>query len=170
MFWYPLDIRCVRNRIGVTSYRDAQSFRRDNRKLQVVKLDAEVFHYGWVRPPQLMQQKRKNFAAAYQGASAAEAQFATETRRFDYGSLKKLPRFTGAHPAVMKEWIGRFDWKDQLDYQGRSTIRHKQDRLRDRIHTALEQKLLAGRPLFGFHNYKIVSGNSSGTAHHRMRW
>ena len=156
--WYPLEIRCVRNRIGVTAYRDAQSFRRDGRRLQVVQLAAEVFHYGWVRPPRVMQQKRQEFTAADQGTRAAAAQFDGEPHCFDYGSLQKLPRFTETHPAVMRDWIARFNWKDQLDYQGRSPIRHKQDRWLARLHTTIEQKLLGGRPLFGFHNYKIVAG------------
>ncbi|MDD5675540.1 MAG: hypothetical protein PHC61_15325 [Chitinivibrionales bacterium] len=107
--WYPLEIRLVRNGQGVASYKDAQSFRINGRKLRVAALDVCVNHYGWVRPPDRMQRKRRSFTAAYQGQKAAGEQFSGQSRRFDYGPLNKIHRFTAAHPAVMREWIGRFD-------------------------------------------------------------
>ncbi|MDW7682302.1 MAG: hypothetical protein SCK70_17190, partial [bacterium] len=68
--WYPHEIRIIRNRPDICSWQSAQSFRRfdyfDNprqesghHKLRVAAVDAEIYHYGWVRPPQLMQNKRR---------------------------------------------------------------------------------------------------------------
>ncbi|NOZ61993.1 MAG: hypothetical protein GXO74_09965, partial [Calditrichaeota bacterium] len=64
--WYPFEIRIIRNRPDIYSWQSAQSFRRfdyyDNprqpeghHKLKVALVDAEIYHYGWVRPPHLMQ-------------------------------------------------------------------------------------------------------------------
>lgn len=65
--WYPWEIRIVRNKKDIHSWKSAQSFRRipnfdginyrmkeGTYKLGVKKLDAYIYHYGWVRPPKLM--------------------------------------------------------------------------------------------------------------------
>ncbi|NLP03097.1 MAG: hypothetical protein GX089_11420 [Fibrobacter sp.] len=56
----------------------------------------------------------------------------------------------------MKPWIARMDWKDQLQYTGKSPVRHKHDRLKYRILTFLEQKVFGGRQLGGFKNYILL--------------
>lgn len=61
-FAYPREIRIVRNRPDIHSWRDAQSFRvipdfngvdydveEGTRKLRCILLDALIFHYGWSR-------------------------------------------------------------------------------------------------------------------------
>ncbi len=53
--WYSKEIRVIRNNKMIRSYRDAQGFRRDNRKLHVKLIDAYIYHYGWVRNPIAMQ-------------------------------------------------------------------------------------------------------------------
>ena len=66
--WYPHEIRIVRNVPKIHSYQSAQSFRyfdvyehprqeNNTRKLKVAMVKARIFHYGWVRPPHLMQNK-----------------------------------------------------------------------------------------------------------------
>jgi hypothetical protein len=154
--WYPCEIRIVRNGIGVHSYKDAQSFRIDDRKLRVARVDAEVYHYGWVRPPHLMQRKRREFRAAYAGAEAARIQFEQAPPRFDYGPLNRLPVFDGTPPESMRAWVESLDWQDQLDYRGVSTTRHKHDRAKYRFLSFIEQRILGGRRLGGFRNYVVV--------------
>ncbi len=154
--WYPREIRVVRNRIGVRSYRDAQSFRIGERKLQVASVDAEVFHYGWVRPPYLMQKKRVEFSGAYIGVKAAQEKFRDAPADFDYGALGRLRVYKGSHPAVMGPRISQHDWKDSLNMGKRSAVRHKHDRFKYRLLTFLEQKVLGGMQLGGFRNYKLV--------------
>ena len=57
--WYAHEVRVVRAVPSVKSFRDAQGFRiRNNEPLRVLPVDATVHHYGWVKPPQVMQDKR----------------------------------------------------------------------------------------------------------------
>lgn len=143
--WYPREIRIVRNKIGIRSVRDAQSFRRaDGRKLTVAPARGRIFHYGCVRPPYLMQSKQKSFSAVYHGQQAAEKHFAKEPDAFDYGAMNRLPRFSKTHPSVMQSRIAMLDWQDQLrdsDPKGLVCNRkpHKHERLKNRIITGIEQ-------------------------------
>jgi hypothetical protein len=156
--WYPREIRIVRNGIGVRSWVDAQSFRINGRKLNVVPLDADVFHYGWVRPPALMQNKNREMERAYRGDAETQRLFGEAPPRFDYGPLTKLTLFRGSHPAVMREWIAKMNWKEQLDYAGTSKARFNHDRLKYRLLTLLEQKVLGGRQIGGFKNFVVLKG------------
>ena len=56
--WYRKEIRVIRNHRGIISWRSAQSFRVDGRKIRVVDSGCRMFHYGWVRPPEVMTEKR----------------------------------------------------------------------------------------------------------------
>jgi hypothetical protein len=167
--WYPKEIRIVRNDPQIHSWRDAQSFRRipdfDGKdykqkegtfKLNVAEVDAEIFHYGWVRPPQYMQSKRKAFSTAYRGAQSAQKEFSTEDNLFDYGDLTKLKVYEDSHPAILKNWIERFDWQQHL-YPNRTPSRkHKHDRFKYRLLTFIEQTFLNGNLIGGFKNYKLL--------------
>jgi hypothetical protein len=119
-------------------------------------VDAEVCHYGWVRPPRVMQRKRAEFTAAYVGRAAAEERHRHAPPAFDYGPLNRLPRFHGTHPAALRAWVAAMDWREQLDYAGVSKARHKHDRLKYRLVTFIEQHLLGGRQLGGFRNYRLL--------------
>lgn len=170
--WYPYEIRLIRNHPDIHSYIDAQSFRRiphfdytdyrqkeGTHKLHVVLLDAEVYHYGWVRPPAYMQQKSKSFHAIYRGDQDAREAYAKRADTFDYGNLSLYKRFEGTHPAVMTEWISRFDWQDQLQYHKGPPLKRplmKHERLKYRILTWIEQNLLGGRQLFAYSNWHLL--------------
>lgn len=78
--WYRQEIRIVRNDPEIHSWVSAQSFRRipefdglnyrvkeGTHKLKVAWVDAFVYHYGWVRPPHLMQKKRKSLDTIHKG-------------------------------------------------------------------------------------------------------
>ena len=79
---------------------------------------------------------------------------------FEYGPLGKMTRFKGTHPAVMKEWMAKLDWQDQLDYgkklrlKWRDPITHEKPK--DRILTFIENKLLGGHKLFGWRNWNQI--------------
>src|SRR3954464_14246390 len=55
--WYDKEIRIIRNDKKINAYKDAQGFRAGSRKLNVKAIDAEIFHYGWVKSPQQMKRK-----------------------------------------------------------------------------------------------------------------
>jgi glycosyltransferase involved in cell wall biosynthesis len=148
--WYPREIRIIRNRCGIESWGDAQSFRKAGEKISVAKVNAEIFHYGWVRPPEMMQIKKRYFVRFWGERDDSE------NTMFDYGSLEKIPRYTDTFPAVMKNWIAQMNWNDQLQYKGKSKNKNKHERFKYRFLTFIEQKLLGGRQLGGFKNYKLI--------------
>ncbi|MCH7783406.1 glycosyltransferase family 2 protein, partial [candidate division KSB1 bacterium] len=59
--WYRQEIRIIRNKKGIKSYKDAQGFRINDKKLHVKLIDAYIYHYGWVKSPEMQQQKRRYF-------------------------------------------------------------------------------------------------------------
>ena len=142
----------IRGGVGIESWETAQSFRLNGEKLKVARVDADIFHYGWVRPPRLMFSKQMEFITTHKGQAHAREELG-EVPGFDYGSLERLTRYTDPPPAVMKEWIDKFDWQDQLQYEGEPRVRHKHDRLKYRFLTFVEQKLMGGRQLGGFKNW-----------------
>ncbi|MEP6950099.1 MAG: glycosyltransferase family 2 protein [Ginsengibacter sp.] len=169
--WYPREIRIIRNDAEIHSWRDAQSFRRmpefdgvdyykkDNTfKLSVVELDAYIFHYGFVRPPNLMQMKRKNHNTNYAGQVSTDQMFKNEGDLFDYGDLSKIKKYKGTHPMVMENFIKKFNWKHQLRYTSNpgKTKLQKHETLKYSLLTLIEQTFLNGRLLFGFRNYNRV--------------
>jgi hypothetical protein len=170
--WYNHEIRIVRNRKDIHSWESAQSFRRipdfdgvsyrqkkGTFKLKVAKVDASIYHYGWVRPPHLMQKKRKAFITIHKGETEAASIFKTEKEFFDYGDMNKFPVHKESHPVVMKERIEKFNWADQL-FSGKPkksiSIRHKHDKLKYRLLTFVEQHLLKGEQILSFKNYILT--------------
>ncbi|HRH99545.1 MAG TPA: hypothetical protein PK006_00715 [Saprospiraceae bacterium] len=165
--WYKYDIRIIKNRTDIHSWKDAQSFRRipnfdgmdyyrtqNTYPLKVKLIDAEVYHYGWVRPPRMMQIKSDTMSSFYHSGHRKE-----EFLIFDYGNLSKLERFEGTHPKVMDSFIAKMDWKSQLHYEpnympSRKPLKH--EKLKYRILSWIENKLLKGRMIFGYKNWKII--------------
>jgi len=166
--WYANEIRIIRNDPEIHSWESAQSFRRipnfdgisyrqkeGTYKLKVARVDAYIYHYGWVRPPHYMQSKRKAMEVIHRGQRQAEVRFSQENAKFDYGDLSLLTVFNGAHPAVMWERMRLFNWADQLNYGRNPANRPKHERLKYRILTFIEQHLLGGRQIFSFRNYRL---------------
>jgi hypothetical protein len=173
--WYKHEIRIVRNLPDVHSWESAQSFRRipnfDGRsyrqqagtyKLKVAKVPAYIYHYGWVRPPDLMQRKKISLDTIHKGGERVAQLYQNRPDAFDYGPLGRAAKFGGSHPAVMKDWIAKFDWSHQLNYTSRAKVRgqerHKHDSPRVRLLTFFEQKILGGREIGGFGNYELLQG------------
>lgn len=165
--WYPNEIRIVRNLPKIHSYQSAQSFRwfdyydfprqeKGTRKLKVAKVDAYIFHYGWVRPPYLMQNKCVAFHSIHWGKKRVEEVYSQLPPYFDYGPMDKLGVFEGSHPAVMKDMIARFDWADKLQPSGKPNKGrrpHKHEKPRVRFLTVIEK--ITG-PIGTFKNYKLL--------------
>ncbi|MFC1725651.1 glycosyltransferase family 2 protein, partial [candidate division KSB1 bacterium] len=111
--WYRHEIRVIRNKIAVESFKDAQGFRINNRKLNVKPLDAHVFHYGWVRPPKTMQKKVKYFHSLWHSDKWIEKQVGQENE-YDYSHMDSLEPFKETHPEVMLERVNNSAYK--FDY------------------------------------------------------
>jgi hypothetical protein len=109
--WYRKEIRMIRNDKSIQSYKDAQGFRKLGKKLTVVPVEATVYHYGWVRPPALMQKKYEAVKKYYSGETNESPAF-----EFDYEqSFDVLSKFEGTHPEVMKKRIETKNWEIRID-------------------------------------------------------
>ena len=114
--WYRNEIRIIRKNAEFFSYRDAQGFRKvGDEKLKVKKLDAEIYHYGWVRPPVTMMDKKRNFGNYWGGDRVTEAFNKENSGAFDYSQIDALEIFKGIHPMVMKDRIAKMNWKFDYD-------------------------------------------------------
>jgi len=172
--WYRKEIRIVKNNPEIHSWESAQSFRRipdfdginyrqqeNTFKLKVAEVAAQIYHYGWVRPPIVMQNKIKAFSMNHKGRESVEQQIRDKKYEniFDYGNLKKLTTFNDSHPAVLQPWIDKFDWIDQLRIEGPARslnpVKNKHDKPRYRVVSWIEKYLLFGNRLGEFKNYQI---------------
>lgn len=147
--WYRNEIRVIRNDKSIRSYRDAQGFRKNGKKLNVVPVDAEIFHYGWVRHPKYMQEKINAVKQFYKGITAEEAQKKAAEGEFNYSKkYDSLERFEGSHPKVMKERITRLNWNVNVDLS-KTNMKFKY-----RILHWIEKNF--GVRLFEYRNYKLL--------------
>jgi len=168
--WYKHEIRIIRNLPEIHSWQSAQSFRyfyyyehpyqkEGTRKLRVAKVNAHIYHYGWVRPPHLMQNKNKYLDINHKGKEKVEELYKNKPLEFDYGPLQKLALFKGTHPLVMQERIKQIYWKDKLQYSGKPNPNrplHKHERFKYRFLTFIENNFLGGRQLSSFKNYQLL--------------
>ncbi len=155
---YPFEVRLVRNGIGATSVGDAQSFRiaSSNRKLKVIEIEPEIFHYGYVRHPFAMMRRTKIINVNYHGTEETAKIFANSSPDFEYGSLEKLPRYTDTWPAVMREAISQMNWADLLTYRGPSRVFQTRDRLGERLRDFIEKNIFKRRQPWGYRCYKRI--------------
>lgn len=114
--WYPDEIRIVRKRKDIFSYRDAQGFRKgDDEKLNVKRIPAWMYHYGWVKPPEKMQLKQESFHKMWHDDAWMKENVKT-VKEFDYlEKIDALARFEESHPNVMKDRIAKKNWKFEYD-------------------------------------------------------
>ncbi|MBB5635655.1 hypothetical protein HDE68_001543 [Pedobacter cryoconitis] len=146
--WYRREIRIVRRNLNVNSYRDAQGFRIDGRKINVKLIDAFINHYGWVKPPHGLVKKGLNFNTFYNPDAVVREVPVTAT--FDYGNADKLIHFKGTHPAVMAARIEKVNWKFSID----PTKTKNNDSFR--IKFLLKIYKLTGIRIGEYKNYKLI--------------
>ena len=142
--WYAHEVRIIRNDKNIKAYRDAQGFRKGNEKLHVKPIDAYVYHYGWVKSPEQMQQKRKNVAGFWNIEDIMEK----EPDFFDFTQFDSLEKFKGTHPEVMQERIKNKNFHIELDIQKKKFF------FKDKILYWFEK--MTGIRLFDFKNYRIL--------------
>jgi hypothetical protein len=147
--WYRREIRIVRNNKNIHSYRDAQGFRWNNRKINVKLIDAYIYHYGWVKPPKGLESKLRNFNQFYHDDDWV-AENLPQTFEFDFHNADRMLSFEGTHPAVMQKRVTAQNWKLQVD----PVKLEKKMTLRRRILQKIED--LTGWRVSEYRNYKIV--------------
>ncbi len=147
--WYRNEIRVVRNDKTIRSWRDAQGFRKNVNgkmvKLRVKQLDAYVNHYGWARPPKVMQSKNNYFRRLWHPDSEIHE---TNVDSFDYSGIDVLEQFTDSHPAVMEAFINRVNWEFKPD------LAIKRYSAKNRISNFVEG--LTGWRMGEYKNYEII--------------
>ncbi|WP_353139028.1 glycosyltransferase family 2 protein [Pseudopedobacter sp.] len=147
--WYRKEIRVLKNLKGITSYRDAQGFRINDRKIRVKEINAYVYHYGWVKPPQGLNNKVRNFNKFYHSDEWIENNY-PKADNFDYGNADELIKFNSTHPVSIRERISNTNWEFSIDP---TKIKRKLS-LRRRILRWIEEK--TGYRAFEYKNYKKI--------------
>lgn len=145
--WYRHEIRIIRNLKDIRSYRDAQGFRRNNRKLHVKPIDAHVYHYGWVKNPYQQQLKMQDLHAYWSDVDMPR-HVLEANELYDYGSIDSVTLFQETHPSVMQNRISNADWEVNLDPGVKNLS------LKNRILTKVEE--LTGKRLFEYKNYQLI--------------
>jgi len=145
--WYRREIRIIRNDKAIRSYKDAQGFRKNDRKLQVKPIDAEIYHYGWIKPPRIMQEKMRHFHRFWHDDDWIADEMGVGDL-FDYSKIDSLARFTGSHPEVMEERIYNLNWDLGFDPTRKNlTLKH-------RLLYVIEKS--TGKRLGEYKNYKLI--------------
>jgi hypothetical protein len=144
--WYRNEIRIIKNDKSIRSYRDAQGFRKNGLKLFVKPVDAEVYHYGWVKHPSEMQKKQVAFNKLWHPDDWVEKKFTEQ--QFDYSGVNSVTLFKGTHPVTMAQRIEKMNWKVDIDYKKKNfTVKEKL--------LYYWEKFTGHRP-FEYKNYKLV--------------
>ncbi len=99
--WYRREVRLFKADRNILAFRDAQGFRKEGQRLNVLHTGTRVFHYGYVRTVDSMQKKSQEMA-----------QWWGEKPQIDPEGLKVrrhigLTRFSTSHPATMAKRINR---------------------------------------------------------------
>jgi hypothetical protein len=145
--WYRKEIRIIKNDKSIRSYKDAQGFRKDGRKLRIKPIDAQIYHYGWVRDPRFQQAKQESFNKLWHSDDYVQQHVAT-ANEFDYKAIDSLKRFEETHPAIMKERLQRMNWEFTWD------ISRKKFTFKEGFLYWFEK--LTGKRLFEYKNYKVI--------------
>jgi hypothetical protein len=113
--WYRKEIRIIKNDKSIRSYKDAQGFRKtDNSKLNVKPISAEIYHYGWVKPPKAQQAKQEHFHKMWHDDEWMKKNIA-QVEEFDYSQIDSLEEFKGTHPQVFQNRVKVADWNFKFD-------------------------------------------------------
>ncbi len=145
--WYRKEIRIIKNIKGISSYKDAQGFRINGRKLNVKKANASIFHYGWVKNPILQLEKLKQARKLWHNDEFLEKEYA-QMQTFDYAGIDSLKLFEGSHPKVMQQRITAQNW------EFKHNIKSKKMGIKKRFLYFIEQ--LTGYRIGEHKNYELI--------------
>ncbi|RKZ07915.1 hypothetical protein DRQ25_10330 [Candidatus Fermentibacteria bacterium] len=152
--WYDREIRVIKNGRNIRSWKDAQSFRIDGRKLRVADCGARIYHYGWVRHPEVMRKKTIVMDGFYHDDEWIAKKHSDSGKPWDYGPLDRIPLLRETHPAVMRSRIESKDWQAEDYSDPDNPPDHEHLQLWCRIHSALERFI--GRKIGGYSNWILT--------------
>ena len=113
--WYKNEIRIIKNNKNIRSYKDAQGFRIVNdEKLKVKKINAFIYHYGWVKTPLAQQAKQNSFHKMWHDDEWLKKNVAA-VEEFDYSNIDLLEIYKGTHPKVFAPRINDAKWEFKYD-------------------------------------------------------
>lgn len=112
--WYRREVRVIRNIKGMHSFRDAQGFRIDGKLLKVKPVDATMYHYGWVKPPDKQSAKQAVFNRYWHNDEWIDHNV-SKSGEFDYSVIDALANFKDTQPKVMQRRIAACNWKFSFD-------------------------------------------------------
>ncbi|MFD1629629.1 glycosyltransferase family 2 protein [Pseudopedobacter beijingensis] len=147
--WYRREIRVLKNLKGIKSYRDAQGFRINDRKIRVKEIDAYIYHYGWVKPPHALNNKVRNFNKFYHNDEWIDTNY-PKADTFDYGNADELIKFNLTHPVSIRERITNNNWEFSFDP---TKVKRKLS-FRRKLLKLIEK--YTGYRLFEYKNYKKI--------------
>jgi len=152
------EIRIFRTGLGVRSFRDSQGFRKFSsienynngaeagEKLFVKKIDAPIFHYNGVRPPNLFRKKAEEMGSFYKTENEVREEL--NARNYDWDNVDRVELFTKPHPALMQHKVNAQDW--EYAYNPAKSVWKTKDKLLQPIEDILGFK-------FGeYKNYKLI--------------
>ncbi|MCS7073756.1 MAG: glycosyltransferase family 2 protein [Bacteroidia bacterium] len=145
--WYRNEIRVIRNDKSIRSWKDAQGFRKNGRKLTVKSTNTWMHHYGWVKNPVYQKRKEKNFHRYWHPDEWIKRNV-KEEELFNYYQIDSLAPFKGKHPKVMDNRIASMNW--QFEYHpSMAKLSFKNKILR------FIEKTTGWRP-FEYKNYRLI--------------
>jgi len=114
--WYQKQDRIIRNSDYIESEGDAWGFRRkDGESIRRINTNCLMYHYGWVQPPEVMAERRKNA----DDIGFIELKESEKENEFSFGDLNRFPAYFGSHPKVMRKCIAdhRLSEQDYIDIE-----------------------------------------------------
>lgn len=151
--WYRHEVRIVKPLSGLRSYRDAQGFRIDDRKLNVRLVDACVYHYGWVKHPSFQLAKQKSFNKLWHSDETVE-KMVIDKDAFDYGRIDSLKKFAGSHPQVILPRVKAMNWSFNFD----PTL--KKISFKEKLSRVIEK--ITGMRIGEYKNYRLINRPEAG--------
>jgi len=124
--WYRSEVRIIRNTIPVWGpeglFFIVLEKHKKGRYPRTAHTGATIYHYGWVRSEAQMNLKAAAVHKYWDGQPAAKVDYA----QIDPAILRL---FTGAHPAIVQDWVPKADGIFQADPNYRLNFREKKHRL-----------------------------------------
>jgi hypothetical protein len=146
--WYRQEVRIIRNIPGMHSFRDAQGFRLNGKLLRVKPVDATIYHYGWVKPPDRQSAKQAVFNRYWHDDEWIDRNV-SKSSEFDYSGIDALAHFEGSHPQVMMRRINNCNWEFTFDPT------RKQFSLSSRFLNFIEKR--TGYRIGEYKNFRLLS-------------